>query len=160
MNKKRYFYITPEDYATAEKNGIHRHLVYQRVNNGWDIERAITEPVSKRCLKNGLWDRWKHKAVVCRRTFSSRIHRGMTPEQAALTPKITREDVGKRQRTYTDEQLAIAKSNGISKAVLSQRINSYKWTIEKAITTPVMSRKEVAILATKAIRKKKESNSV
>lgn len=155
MNEKRYFYITPEDYETAKQNGIHRRLVYQRVNNGWDIDRAITEPISKRCLKNGLWDKWKDKAVVCRSTFSSRIRLGMTPEEAALTTKITHQEVAKRQRTYTDEQLAIAESNGISKAVLSQRINSYNWAIEKAITTPVMSKKEVAILASKAIRKKR-----
>ena len=155
MNEKRYFYITPEDYETAKQNGIHRRLVYQRVNNGWDIDRAITEPISKRCLKNGLWDKWKDKAVVCRSTFSSRIRLGMTPEEAALTTKITHQEVDKRQRTCTDEQLAIAESNGISKAVLSQRINSYNWAIEKAITTPVMSKKEVAILASKAIRKKR-----
>lgn len=149
MSEKRYYYVTPDDYETAEKNGIDKLLVYQRVNNGWDVDRAITEPVNTWCLHNGIWDQWKDKAVVCYKTFASRLNRGMTPKEAATTPKISRAEVGKRQRRYTDEQLARAEANGLKKHNLSYRINVLKWDIERAINTPKMTKAECGRMRSK-----------
>ncbi|WP_279538735.1 hypothetical protein [Bacillus sp. XF8] len=36
---------TWEDYKIAEKNGIGKKNVDQRVNLGWTIEEAITKPI-------------------------------------------------------------------------------------------------------------------
>ncbi len=39
------FYITPEEYEVAEKNGIDKRTLEQRIREyGWDKERAITIP--------------------------------------------------------------------------------------------------------------------
>lgn len=39
--------VTSEKMAIAEKNGIPRTTVYNRVRAGWDIEEAITKPPRK-----------------------------------------------------------------------------------------------------------------
>lgn len=153
MNEKRYFYITPEDYETAKQNGIPESTVYRRVNQqGWDIDRAITQPLAKHSEKTGAWPRWKDKAVVCRGTFSSRINDGWTEEKAALTPPIPHSERNHKRGVITKEHLKIAEKYGISKKVISCRIFSCGWDIEKAITTPVMTRKQASMLGTKKRR--------
>ncbi len=157
MNEKRYFYITPEDYATARENGISEESVYQRVyKQDWDIDRAVTEPINTQYHKTGIWDEWRDKAVVGYKTFQSRMHLGWSAEKAALTPRTSQAERNRARSSFTEEQLAIAESNGISRGVLSQRFHSYKWPMEKAITTPVMSKNEAAKNAVEARRRKKE----
>ena len=94
MNGKRYVYITPDDYETAEKNGISRHTVYQRVHTcGWDIDRAITEPVNFRFRTSSIWGHWKDKAVVDYETFRKRLQKlRWSAEKAALTPVMTKKE--------------------------------------------------------------------
>lgn len=47
--EKRFQYITDDDVATAKVNGICKSTLVNRVRTyGWDIERAITQPVQKR----------------------------------------------------------------------------------------------------------------
>lgn len=37
--------ITAEHYAKAESNGISKSALRQRVRRGWDIDRAVSEPL-------------------------------------------------------------------------------------------------------------------
>lgn len=39
--------VSPEKLEIAEKNGIPKVTVYKRLDRGWDIHRAITEPTKK-----------------------------------------------------------------------------------------------------------------
>lgn len=39
--------VPPEKMAIAQKNGIPRTTVYNRLRAGWDIEEAITKPSRK-----------------------------------------------------------------------------------------------------------------
>ena len=80
-------FISEAEYQTAEANGIDRMLVYRRVNEqGWDNERAITEPVNDKHHATGAWKKWEHIAVVTYQNFRTRLSRGMSEELAALTP--------------------------------------------------------------------------
>ena len=46
--EKKYWYITPDDFERAAKNGINKDTLRQRVRTlGWDIERAIKSPLKK-----------------------------------------------------------------------------------------------------------------
>jgi hypothetical protein len=88
-------YLTDDDFATAARNGISRRRAYERFYNwGWERERAITQPLQKR---GHLWVQYKAKCAeinLSRAGFIGRIDSGMTPEQAATTPKKkTRKDV-------------------------------------------------------------------
>ena len=153
MNEKRYFYIEPQDYETAARNGIHKRAVDQRVRvQGWDIDRAITQPVGKHNKKTGVWSKWKNKSVVCYGTFASRISSGWDAEKAALTPPIPHSERNHKRGVITKEHLKIAEKYGISKKVISCRIFGCGWDIEKAITTPVMTRKQASMLGTKKRR--------
>lgn len=79
--------IPDEWYQLAEKNGISRVNVRQRYYTlDWPLEKACTTPVHAR-LKT--WRRFQEKASrhgVGRRTFYSRLQRGMSPEEAAVRP--------------------------------------------------------------------------
>lgn len=80
-------YLTENDYRVAKENGLERILVYRRVYEcGWDVERAITEPVNEQHRATGAWEQWKNIAVVTYQNFRTRLSRGWTEEEAALTP--------------------------------------------------------------------------
>jgi hypothetical protein len=134
-------YLTPEDYEIAERNGIPRGYATSRFyTKNWSRERAITEPVKKH---NGPWKAWKEtckQTGISRSSFNRRVQKGMTPEEAATTPPTPPNKKAKRT-LLTDEQVEIAKQNGIGYSTLVVRISQYKWPIEKAIHTPVDTRK-------------------
>ena len=157
MNEKRYFYITPKDYETANKNGISKRTLERRVRyDGWDVDRAITEKPGKGGHRTGLWDKWKHVSIVQYSTFSDRVRAGMKPEEAATKPITPPNKRYNPKKAFTDEQLKIAASNGVTPKTLYQRMKSKtrKWTIEEAINTPPLSKKECSILATKKKRER------
>ena len=42
--------VPPEQMAIADANGIPRSTLYNRINNGWDIEKAISQPPRKKAV--------------------------------------------------------------------------------------------------------------
>lgn len=81
------YYLTPQDFEIAEENGIKKKTVERRVMDfGWDIERAITEPVNERSYATGAWAQWEHIANVTYQNFRTRLSRGWSEQDAALTP--------------------------------------------------------------------------
>lgn len=155
--EKRYHYITPEDYVTAEKNGLPAALVEQRAwFYDWDIDRAVTEP--KRVLKcfSATWEKWREVAEengVTRAMLSNRIRTlGWDEEEAATTPK---DRVGKRGK-WTPEEIAIAEKNGIAGnhlSLVNMRIKKLGWSKEAALNTPKLSREERAARSAEGTRK-------
>ncbi|HEK9103293.1 TPA: hypothetical protein SUB30_004766 [Bacillus pseudomycoides] len=132
-----------EDYETAEKNGIPRRNVNQRVQVlGWSVEKAITKPLYKgsRTKYEGYVERAEQNGVTYK-TFIARVNQlKWSLEEAANTPVLSVEErINRRlkeKQKITNEQFAIAKSNGILKSTLRTRVFTYKWDIERAITTP------------------------
>ncbi|PFZ08415.1 hypothetical protein COL60_16445 [Bacillus pseudomycoides] len=132
-----------EDYETAERNGIPRKNVNQRVQVlGWSVEKAITEPVCKgsRTKYKGYVERAEKNGVPYK-TFVARINQlKWSLEEAANTPLLSIAEINKRRvkkkQRITSEQFATAKTNGISKATLRSRVFILKWDIERAIATP------------------------
>jgi len=41
---KAHYKVRPEDLAIAESNGIPTSTFYRRLANGWDLEKAKTQP--------------------------------------------------------------------------------------------------------------------
>ncbi len=123
-------------FELALSNGITRVLLHQRYYQSlWDIERATTEPVTPRNAPSEVSD-LVDVAVengISRATYYRRVDKGMSPEEASTKPTAKR---GRpRKRVYTDEQLEIANSNGVSKQCLDGRLRR-KWELERAITEP------------------------
>ena len=83
---------------------------------------------------------------LSRSAIYTRLRKGMTPEEAANTPKIIQsyESNGSREVrgiTVTLEQIKIAESNGIRWDNLKKRIEG-GMSVEKAINKPVIKRKK------------------
>lgn len=162
--EKRYDYITPEDYATAEKNGITKSAMEQRVYSyGWDIDRAITQPMREsRCFQS-VWDKWGHQATkngISRAVFYSRINTSGWSESKAASTKMMR---GGHPPRYTDEEREIARRNGLDAnfmGVVTARIEKLGWTKEDALNTPKLSRKEQAKRVAEGTRKYYEERGV
>lgn len=151
---KRYYYISPNDYKVAEKNGINKCALEKRVYYGWDIDRAIKTPIRKR-LDIG-WRDWKTIAEqngVTYDCFRMRRNSGINPKDAATLPPLNlekrREIAANINRKYDTQVLEAAIQNGISKGTFYSRVNKLGWAIEKAINTPLMSNEEALSLARK-----------
>jgi hypothetical protein len=80
-------YITDEQYLIANRNGISKKNVYQRVNEyGWSVEKAITQTLHN--TKNKKTDRTLMLLAelngVNYGTYKKRIKDGMDPHEAAV----------------------------------------------------------------------------
>ncbi|MEZ7173603.1 hypothetical protein [Sporosarcina sp. OR05] len=142
------YYVTPKDYETAEQNGISAKNVTQRVYRyGWDIQRAITQPLIIRRKVDPLWDEWQDIASangIVKKIFNQRINRqGWTAKKAATTP------VGKaikKNGKWTAEEIELAKKNGLDKNYMDTvkaRIR-LGWSREEALSTPILKADERA----------------
>lgn len=130
--------INKNDYLVAEQNGIPKKTVQSRVYvNGWEVERAVSQPVQR---QNELWPQWKDRCLVSMNSFYRRMKEGMTPEQAALTPPIPRSERNSKCRKpalVNSKTIEQAKQMGMSEHTLKYRIYYLKWSVEKALNTPV-----------------------
>jgi hypothetical protein len=150
VNQVQY-YVTPQDYESAEKLGISKENVYQRVHvYNWPVKRAISQPL---CKVNAYgWKENKHIAKqngVPYRTYIGRVTSGWSQEDAASTPPLSYPErlaimakAKEPKRTFTDEQITRAKGNGVSHRMLWNRVKKLKWDMEVAITTPKLSLEE------------------
>lgn len=150
-------WLTEEDYEIAKANGISKNNLRQRYYDyGWDKERARTEKVKPRVGK--LWLQYKDICAqnnVDASLFGTRVlQHGWTPERAANTPRMTREERTKilhsaRRRKWDErksEHLRLAEENGISYNVWYRRTKFLGWDPEKAATIPVKHRTREGVI--------------
>lgn len=153
----RYGYITPKDFEIAERNGINATNVRQRVNDyGWDIDRAITQPLTIRQKADPVWDEWEQVATengVYKKLFNQRINAsGWSPEKAATTPIRKGRPI---DLEWTEEERELARKNGLDKNYMNTvkaRIR-LGWTREEAFRTPILTENERAKRVAKGTRK-------
>ncbi|WP_180235595.1 hypothetical protein [Bacillus toyonensis] len=123
--------ITNEQYLIANKNGISRRNVYQRVNEyGWSIEKAITQPLyntNKRKTDRALMLLAEANGINYA-TYRQRVKDGMDPREAAVKP------------TVKHIELQIAIDNGIGVETFYKRIRRGMTPYEAAIK-PLKNRK-------------------
>ena len=140
------FYITPEEYEIARKNGISKERVDYRVRmQGWDVEKAITTPLRKR----SPWKKWEKIALqngIDYKCFMQRINKlGWSPERAATIPKRERNAEAIRwarqfkKSFFTEEEKELMKKNGIKYDTAFKRVTRRFWDRKKAVTTPPLS---------------------
>ncbi|WP_283746295.1 MULTISPECIES: hypothetical protein [Bacillus cereus group] len=149
------YYITPEEYEIAERNGINRKVLNERVRNlKWDKTIAMTKPVRK--SKSTGWRQVKEIALkngICRQTYYARRKKGWKLIDAISKPPISKYQALElaekanywgANKILSEEQLKVALSNGVSYRLARERIKRLKWPIEIAITTPVLTPTECA----------------
>ena len=92
-------YITDEQYEIGIKNGIKKFTIYSRVYYyGWDIEKAITTPPTKREYKARKYPKkYTDLALengICLITFYARARKGWSLEDAATVKLLTNRKTG------------------------------------------------------------------
>lgn len=131
-------YLSPQDIETAKKNGISEERAKARFYKlGWTKQRTITQGIVRPKYD---WDKYKDVCVVTQDTFYKRIQKGMTPEEAALTPPVPLGGRLDRPMKITKEHIERAAKNGIKLATLNHRVYVYGWEVERAVTEPIHER--------------------
>ena len=132
--------------------------LYNRLNHhGWDVERALSQPLGTKKQPHGTGERkyeykgntynsyelWEMRKVNELSVFdiTNRInHHGWDIEKALTKPKKKMNQKFKyKNKLYTSKELQqIAKENGIDITYhdITDRINKGGWSVEKAVTTP------------------------
>lgn len=125
------FYITPEEYEIAARNGIRRRTLEARIRrSGWDKKRAINTPSRKKTDRSS-WCRIAESNGICKATFLSRVNLYKWDEERAATEPIF--VIQESNRKYSDEICRTLERNGISKQMFYGRIK-IGWSLERAMT--------------------------
>lgn len=138
MNYKKV--ATWEEYEIAEKNGISKGNVDQRINLGWTIEKAITKPIRVTFRqKYAEFIKLAESNGIAFLTFRARVEKhNWTPEDAATKSIMTVRDMEKKsndkKRIIPKEIYAKARENGINPSTLKTRVFMLKWDMDLAAT--------------------------
>ena len=142
------YYVTPKDYETAKRNGISEKRVYARVYmHGWNIDRAITEPVRKQ-TRRMEWLQVSRENNISDNLFYARVNElGWTEEKAATKKPLTSKEVSlhatsQRNRQFPDWVYENLKKRNIKTTTFFTRVKRLGWDIEKACTTQPKKRNE------------------
>lgn len=123
------WYITPEEYRIAEKNGIKRGTLEKRIrHSGWDKEVALTKPIRKKG-QHKKWIKLAKENGISADTFRKRINvYGWEIEAAATIPPTKG-----RPMKYSKKIREELKKNGIKYHTFLKRIES-GWDLKRAYT--------------------------
>jgi len=147
------YYITPTEYNLALSNGVSNRNLVQRVRNcGWSIEKACNEPLQHQYTKKNVTD--EMRAILKSNNISMDMYknriliRGWDKNRALNTPPLTKSEVmaikDKATRKISLESYDIAHKNGLTNKLVIKRVYA-GWALERAITTPRMTRHECAV---------------
>src|SRR5699024_10941144 len=88
------YYITPEEYEIAEKNGIDGWNLERRIRYlGWSKQKAIYTPKRKRDTRYSSLAKKAIKNGITRKAFYMRIKRGMCPIKASEKPMLSNKEI-------------------------------------------------------------------
>lgn len=142
------FYITPEEYEIAKKNGVCKITLEGRIRYlGWDKQRAIyTKPLVFNKLDKS-WIKIAKENGICYSTFKYRVNVLEWPVEIAATKKLqNRKEQAKRayeaSRKYPKEYLELAIKNGISVRTFHRRLKR-NWSLEDAANRSIMTPTEI-----------------
>ena len=150
------FYITPEEYDIAKKNGIPRQTLEARIRDlVWDKKTAITKP--PKTPKKSKWADVAERNGISRQNFYVRISRGMDEKTAATKPLIDRkkwaDEMKKRRKfKYPSWVYKKCKENGIKN--FHYRMKSGNYTLLEACTIKPLTAEECARKAHESRRAK------
>lgn len=130
--------LLEEHFEKAMSFGITRVLLHSRYyQRDWPLERATTEPVNKKIpSEHASYIDVAQEHGIARTTYLTRVRGGMSKEEASTKPAAKRgrpKGTSRACRPYTDEQLALANSRGISRQMLNGRLKR-GWHLERALT--------------------------
>lgn len=138
---------TIEEWASI--TGIEYGTLWNRINLGWDVEKALTEPIRETerfYTYKGIsltLKEWGKKVGISHRTLYNRINNYKWSIEKALTEPIDNTICKEKLYSFNMKSLTLrqwAEELNMNYETLASRIYKRKWTIEKALTTPVKKR--------------------
>ena len=146
------YYVTPAEYATALENGISAHTLERRVReSAWPMEKAITTKPQQR-TSCGEWVAMAKANGISANSFYRRANQyGWSLERAATQPVKDRDGQAEharksKERVYPLKILKRAKKNSIPLGTFRARVR-LGWTQKDASTRPVMTKREIGLMA-------------
>lgn len=142
------FYISPDDYAAAERIGVSRKLLTKRIRDmAWDKARAISTPPRQKTDRKE-WAALAKQNGISYMLFMSRIRKDWTEERAATQPVASEEQIRKNAlraseaaRKIPRKYANLAARHGIPYKVFHARIQ-LGWSYELAATRAIMTPEE------------------
>lgn len=128
MRKPKYSFFTEEQCELIRESEFTYPTVVKRVKRGMSFEEAITKPLQRTPITPEQRKKAKENGIDMKNVYS-RKRLGWTIEEAITIPINA-------HYFFTEEELSIAASNGVTKTMLQNRFYTLGWTIEEAITTP------------------------
>ena len=158
----RDYYITPEEYETAEKNGVSKDLLEQRLRRlNWSRRRAVNE-TPKKHGDHKYWYGIAKGNGINYNTFTSRISRGWEPERAATEAACSRKESGTRsgrvRKRFSKEALDMLEKSGIAYATFRARVET-GWDEMEAASHPVISKSEAGKRSATKMKGRKMKNA-
>lgn len=141
-----YIYITPEEYARAEANGISRANLTRRIRyRGMDREEAITTPLRTSKNRKEMADRAERNGIP-RATFFNRMNDlKWDEERAATEPVHDKSEITQRiKRRFDPAMVELAKKNNIPYITFYKRVDKQGMSEYEAATAPIKTKAEVA----------------
>jgi hypothetical protein len=133
--------ITPEQYAVAAQNGVGKWALISRLNNGWELEKALTTPPVPRRKYSEHWLQVAEQNGISKPMYWQRVKQmGWSEEKAATTSKeeAWADHLERRAvKIISHEELERAQRYGLSKHHVLYRLRR-GWTREDALTVPLI----------------------
>ncbi|MCK1996817.1 hypothetical protein MPH47_06175 [Psychrobacillus psychrodurans] len=138
--------LTLKDFIDAEQKGINRTMLKQRINRGWDREKALSYPKGVRqsmeleYLLTPEQYRIAEKNGISKRNLEQRVYTYAWDVEEAMT--IPTDGRGYKRDTKYGEYIKLAETNGVSYKAFHNRVHTLGWTMERAAKTPIRKVKE------------------
>src|SRR5699024_10987862 len=130
------YYITPEDYERALKNGVSKSTLERRVYHQlWDKKRAINTPIRK-FDKDCKYVKQAKENGIKYGTYWERVNRGWSRQKASTQPvqnlrcEKYHERLRRERRLYPDWVYENMKKHGISQQTFHGRVRS-GWSLDE-----------------------------
>lgn len=136
------YYLTPDDYAKAEKNGISKALLEDRFyRKNWNKKRAINQ-ARRETNKHRKYIKQAKNNGISLNTYRVRLVRGWSMQDASTVPLTNKKErinrVRKANRKYPEWVYDNLEKNNIKITTFYTRVNDMHWSLEDASTLPIL----------------------
>lgn len=152
---------TSEELAAFGADGVTGHTLTTRINSrGWDIDRALNQPVvhrggimveydNKLYTIDELYELRKNKKITKQQIRNRILHHNWDVERALTqSPNKKLQPHGIKERTYeyngvlynTWELCQLSPLENLLPVDITTRVNKHGWSVERAITQPKRKR--------------------
>lgn len=128
-------FFTEDDVRIAADNGISRDLLTTRMVDGWELERAITQPARTRRVFTKEENELIKRSGFARSTILKRLATGLSLEEACEMPLRQQEQTHDKLRLWSQQEATRLRrlENAKERRHREQKPHLYNGTPQKGI---------------------------